>query len=401
MGKKSWNVYNTENIEKVRKDEAAAKLREEEEERRMQEVDSERRIQLLRGLASQPPSAPASKDDNTNSERTSGRERKRRRIAGEDDTDRDIRFAKENGAITPSKGEAQGVTSTRQPKSDAPLTDRNGHINLFPVEGSRHHVQKNPEAEAEAAKKKREYEDQYTMRFSNAAGFKQNLEKPWYSSVKKVDGPESDAGIGKDVWGNDDKGRKNREKLRMDSNDPLASMKKGVMGLREVEQERKLWKEKREREILGPLERSEERRGRARNDDLELDRFSLDISVSEGRPSNSDHGHRHQRVKRDRSQGGSLDRSRKHDRQRNSRERHRTEGGRRKEHSESYKPHRSSDAARSTTNDSMMRLRQERDLREIRERQKSASLLEKVREDARPGWKRHSGGRYSSQFSHE
>ncbi|KAI9714934.1 MAG: hypothetical protein M1812_006247 [Candelaria pacifica] len=400
LGKKSWNVYNTDNIEKVRRDEAAAKLREEEEERRMQEVDSERRIQLLRGLASEPAPAAASNVHDTVGQAASGRERKRRRIQGEDDTDRDIRCAKENSALAPADGEAQAAKSIRRPTSDAPLTDRNGHINLFPTEGSRHHVQKNPEAEAEAAKKKRELEDQYTMRFSNAAGFKQSLGKPWYSSSTKLGNVDDREEAGKDVWGNADKGRKEREKLRLDSSDPLASMKKGVVGLREVERARRLWKEERDREMIALIEhqRSQDRKGRALKEDPEFDDFSLDNPAPTPKPINKDHRHRHRSKKRDRSPEYSLHRTRRHAHHRRSEEDHRVERAKQKSHSGH---HRSGSPALSTLEDEKTRLREERDWREMKERQKSAKLFEAMKEDAKPGWTRHSGGRYSSQFSHE
>ncbi len=400
LGKKSWNVYNTDNIEKVRRDEAAAKLREEEEERRMQEVDSERRIKLLRGLPIEPPSAPASIKDGTVGQGVSGRERKRRKIADEDDTDRDIRFAKESSPVALSNGESQASKSVKRPTSDAPLTDREGHINLFPAEGSRHHVQKNPEVEAEAAKKKREYEDQYTMRFSNAAGFKQSLEKPWYSTSAKSEDIHGNVEVGKDVWGNEDKGRKERERLRLDSSDPLASMKKGVMGLREVGRERKLWKEERDREMvdLREKQRSQRSTGHTHKDDAELEAFSLDSPAPKVKATIEDHRHRHGSRNRDRSPDISRHRSSKHDRRGRSREDRRSKRERRRGHHDTCQP---TSPVLSTAEDSMTRLRHERDLRELKERQRSATLLEKMKEDARPGWKRHSGGRYSSKFSYD
>ncbi|KAG9717065.1 hypothetical protein KCU60_g9544, partial [Aureobasidium melanogenum] len=48
LGKKSWNVYNKDNIDRVRRDEAAAQAREQEAERRMDQEDAARRIAILR-----------------------------------------------------------------------------------------------------------------------------------------------------------------------------------------------------------------------------------------------------------------------------------------------------------------------------------------------------------------
>ena len=278
LGKKSWNVYNADNIAKVKRDEAAAAAKEEAEEQRMQEVDAERRLQILRGLPVEAPSTPVEAEGNKGSkEDRPDRERKRRRIAGEDDTDRDIRFAQENNALVPAKAELQMKSKK---SSDAPITDLNGHINLFPVDGTRHNAPKNAEVEAEKAKKQKEFEDQYTMRFSNAAGFKQAIgEKPWYHKGGAIGDASGEVEApSKDVWGNEDPRRKEREKMRIVADDPLAAIKKGVAGVREVERERKKWKEEKDRGIreLEEAERRRERRKLRRREADDLEGFSLD-----------------------------------------------------------------------------------------------------------------------------
>ncbi|KAH3022921.1 hypothetical protein KXV73_000979 [Aspergillus fumigatus] len=233
LGKKSWNVYNPENIARVRRDEAEAKAREEEEERRMQEIDAERRIQILRGEQHSTPPPPPSALSDTRRDRThgedAGRYRKRRRLAGENDTDRDIRLAREDAQLMMAKKEELAVSKKT---SDAPLLDSKGHINLFPSEAAQQPVEKNKEAEKEAADRNRSYEDQYTMRFSNAAGYRQSAgQMPWYSSSSR-DALAPDAMPEKDVWGNEDPMRQEREKARLDANDPLMAIKRGVRQLK-------------------------------------------------------------------------------------------------------------------------------------------------------------------------
>ncbi|KAI9827138.1 MAG: hypothetical protein M1819_007029 [Sarea resinae] len=334
LGKKSWNVYNADNIARVRQDEAAAKAKEEEEENRMQEVDAQRRMQLLRGeKPSSPPPAISTTPESLHHERAPrfdrAGERKRRKLAGEDDTDRDIRLAKEAVTNGPATDESTVALTTKKKTSDAPLSDSTGHINLFPQEAQAR-KEKNPEAEAEAARKKREFEDQYTMRFSNAAGFKQKLEKPWYSSVEDKNGDVLPEENGKDVWGNEDKGRKDRDMMRINSMDPLASIKRGVKVLKDVEREKSKWTEEWQNEMRA-LQREQERRHRKRRrDEAEdgLEGFSLDHP-----PSRDERGAtRHDRHRHSHHSHRQRSLSRNHERHHHRSDRHRDRHRHRSEH---------------------------------------------------------------------
>lgn len=278
----------------------------------MQEADAERRIQILRGvpIVDAPPRSPPptrkerSREKQDSHDHAARRDKKRRRIAGEDDTERDIRLALEDSAAASGR---QNLSLKPFKGADVSLTDSNGHINLFPTQGSRRHASKNAEAEAEATRKKREFEDQYTMRFSNAAGFKSAIgDKPWYHSMDTpADQKDNDAGgaepISKDVWGNEDPRRREREKARLAADDPLAIIQKGVSGLREVERERKKWKAEKEQETRALL-REEKQRIRKRrsrhhhtDDDDDLETFNLQAppAMTEPRRSTTHESHRH------------------------------------------------------------------------------------------------------------
>jgi hypothetical protein len=314
LGKKSWNVYNADNIAKVKRDEAAARAQEEAEEQRMQEIDAERRIQILRGEVPTPlaiEDAPSESNTAGRQDRRdyeSGRERKRRKRAEENDTDFEMRIAKDQT----SSADANKQLVLRK-DIDAPLVDHRGHIDLFPQE---HRVEKHPEVEKEAAKKKKEYEDQYIMRFSNAAGLKETLDSPWYSKSTPTADPVEDT-PGKDVWGNEDPRRKEREAARIVSNDPLAMMKAGARQVRQVKKEREQWRVEKERE-LRELEAAEARKRKRKHhdddDEADLESFKLD----DERP----------RERRERSrERGSSRRDRHHDRSRERRH-HRKESRR-------------------------------------------------------------------------
>ncbi|KAI2617301.1 hypothetical protein GGS26DRAFT_408535 [Hypomontagnella submonticulosa] len=318
LGKKSWNVYNPKNIERVKRDEAAAREREEAEEQRQQEVDSERRLAILRGEVPPPLPPPTSVDDKAPSRKRDrdeestpagrGRERRKRKRVGEDDTDFELRLARERTGTAQIMSDVL-VKST----SNAPLVDHAGHIDLFPEERSRAVPLKNEEAEQEAAKKKREYEDQYTMRFSNAAG-KEGLVGPWYAKggdIKDIVDGNLEA-PSKDVWGNEDPRRKEREAARVVANDPLAMMKRGAAKVREVEKERRQVNEEREKGLKQLLreerrrERRRRREGRDEHDDLEG--FSLDGTAPSQPPASSkDHHHHHHHHHRLRRPSRSLD----------------------------------------------------------------------------------------------
>ncbi|KAI9808981.1 MAG: hypothetical protein M1827_007103 [Pycnora praestabilis] len=399
LGKKSWNVYNTDNIAKVRHDEASAKAREEEENQRMQEVDAERRIQILRGLVVEPPAALPKTKDPKDRKTDSRRDTKRRRIAGEDDTDRDIRLAKDSSLQFPATVEPHTFLPARKSITDVPLLDQDGHINLFPEGRSSRQTQKNPEAEAEVAKKKREYEDQYTMRFSNAAGSKQDSEEPWYSSLGGLVNEHPSHDVGKNVWGKEDRGRKERERARRDDIDPMSTIKKGVEGLREVERERKRSKQERDKDIWNIGLRSGSKR-RWEDPPIDLHELSLAASVRQAESERSTSHHQ---------SGGTQQQSRgRHHSDRSYQPYHRndatnSQGGNNDRHStrkinnpaSSFSKHCSS----SSTENVMVKMRMERNERERKERLKTGTLLEKLRTDAQPGWERGARGRYSSQFT--
>ncbi|KAF2001395.1 hypothetical protein P154DRAFT_168967 [Amniculicola lignicola CBS 123094] len=314
LGKKSWNVYNSENIARVRRDEAAAATAEAAEEQRMQEQDAARRMKILRGETPSPLPEPEAneKDKHRRTDKgASGHDRKRRRLAGEDDTAREIRLAK--SATAPRDDEDVAVLKLRRPTSDAPLTDHAGHINLFPVdEKEAIKRQRKEEADKEKKKKEQALEDQYTMRFSNAAG-KGGLKGPWYATAGglgagKVDDSTSATPAieytgyeSKDVWGNEDPSRKEREQKRVFSNDPLALVNRGVADLKKYKEQKKKVSEERTKELgeLKAEQEEEDRRRRQRKrkqqDDARLSEKSRNDSQRRAKdhPPRDRHYHRH------------------------------------------------------------------------------------------------------------
>lgn len=293
----------------------------------MQEVDAERRIQLLRGFNA-PTSAP---QDETAEHTTVNPEihhsRKRKRRPGEDDTERDIRLAREDADDRALRHQPHSVPSHKH-VVNAPLTDRRGHISLFPEERARSHVSKNPEAEAETAKKKREYEDQYTMRFSNAAGYNQGMESPWYAAPDQSGSTERPRKE-RDRWGNNEFRRQERQEAKRDAEDPLASMRKGVGELKRAEKERKMWVESREKESwdIGSMEKKSRRKSSRHHrseieDDIEPLSLEEHIDARRSRHRSPDGTDRRHSRKKQRTSGRHTDGRRRDDSREHRRRRH-------------------------------------------------------------------------------
>lgn len=284
----------------MKQDEADAAAREAAAEQQSLEADAQRRIRILRGEdIPAPPSTPNIEQDGQARQRdTSGaRLKKRKRIHGENDTDRDIRYAQEDQQWAAERAEKEAKKALET--TDVSLTDKQGHINLFPSEPQKKQsdqVSKNPEAESERSRKQKELEDQYTMRFSNAAGFRQSVqEKPWYSSTRNIGEEMIGSDIpSKDVWGDADPGRREREKSRMAVDDPLVAMKQGAAAARQMGKQRAEWKAERQHELQG-LERAERRRERHRRRnrrDGEIKEFRLDDDERELELSHYQRHHR-------------------------------------------------------------------------------------------------------------
>jgi hypothetical protein len=337
LGKKSWNVYNTDNVERVRRDEADARAREEAAEQLMQEQDAERRIALLRG--EEPPALPVLADENEHAhdgprqrydEAAAPRDRKRKRLKGEDDTEREIRYARED--VEAGSRVRDSLRTNTKGGSDAPLQDHTGHIQLFSAPDERQSGKSESSKDEKAAKRKRdEEEQQHGMRFSDAAGYRTGPNKPWYAASERParednHKPTSELVLaevqGKDVWGNEDPRRIERERTRLVNSDPFAMMQQAQKQLKRSEGDREKWQAERDREMRQPKkeeerkrrhERKHESRRRSRRDEEhdDLEGFSLDGPKTESRGDHDGH-RRHRHSHRRRSRERSRSRSREH-----------------------------------------------------------------------------------------
>jgi hypothetical protein len=343
LGKKSWNVYNADNVDRVRRDEADARAREEAAEQLMQEQDAERRIALLRG--EKPPALPAVVDEGRDDERahgprqSDGRERKRRRLKGEDDTEREMRYAREDAETGSRMRDSFKHVKSKDAAAaldDAPLQDRRGHIQLVsaPEERRGHKAELSKEEKASQRKKSDEEQQSQGMRFSDAAGYRKGMDKPWYTASSnnrdRHDSHKSTSELvlaevqGKDVWGNEDPRRVDRERQRVTSNDPFAMMQQAQKQLKRSEGDREKWQAEREREMQQLKDEDRKRRRerkhgsrrsrRREDEDDGLDGFSLDEPAKEARSraSDRDGSRRHRHSRRHRSRERSRSRSREH-----------------------------------------------------------------------------------------
>ncbi|KAI5290653.1 hypothetical protein KEM54_000882 [Ascosphaera aggregata] len=291
LGKKSWNVYNQDNIARVQRDEAEAAEREKEKSRLEQRCEAERRIALLRGQRPLSPGLADGGDGGRGGDRGDGDDgeirerlskRSRRRIAGEDDTDKDIRIARERSDLEKRK------TFTIR-SSDVSLLDAEGHTNLFPVQEGK--VVADGRVSTQEDRKRREEKS-----------------SPWYTSTAG-DVHSGDIATSKDVWGNQDPRRQERQQQRLHVDDPLQAMKKGVTQLREMVRARREIEEERrgDLELLRYADDEYSRRSRRRRrsaSPVTYDSRDTHSSRHHSRSGRNGHRHRHHHLHRQHHEDG-------------------------------------------------------------------------------------------------
>ena len=297
LSKKSWNVYAPANIERVKRDEAEARRKALEREKNSLEIEADDRLRTLK--------------------QDSHRERKslKRKLIGEDDTDRDIRLALDSAP--------KSTAMTPADRQNDSIVDSDGHISLIPTPQKEPHIDKERE------------KDQYTVYLTDATGRDQQSNDTWYTTLQSE--PER--------WGDDNPRKQERVAARLNASDPLAAMKRGVNTLHENEKARKEWMQQRERdlqevELLAKKHRHEERQRKKRrgNDDDKdsLDDFDLDLGYPKSNGS-----------KQDRNSESHAQRHRHHHRHHNKSHRHRPGNDAMAESDHHSRPSRRKEAERS------------------------------------------------------
>lgn len=242
----------------------------------MQDADAARRLAILRGETPPPlpePEEPADPSDRKHARRgrdggTWGGQRKKRKRAGEDDTDFEMRVARERaeeGArvadeLGPKRQKLEG-----EKREEANIVDNRGHIDLVGP----------PPKDAgggggDEVKKTQELADKRMKSF----GTEDFTAKPWYEDEKRRHAADRESCFDREaercveapttnVWGRDDSKRRGRETARLDASDPLAAMKSGAKKVRDIQKERRGEAEERRRE-LEQLRQEERRREKRR-----------------------------------------------------------------------------------------------------------------------------------------
>ena len=313
LGKKSWNVYNATAIAKVRADESAAAAREEAQNERELAWQADVRLAQLRGLPA--PARPAELDEDVvhQDDGKAGRiqrweqagedgassalraeKRRLRRREGEDDTERDIRLAREDLGGANGKESAanrRGDGKSKNEEALLPLTDAGGHIQLFaperPAPASTSSSGKPQREDPEQALRKRQQEEREagSLRFSEAGPNRGHpSSRPWYAGAGVGAGTQDAEEVGRNAFGREDAGRKGRDAVRVSAADPMAVMMVAQRKLKEVERERERWRLEREKEV-GLVRDYDIERGdrRHRHSGRDRDREVKDRSHSERR----------------------------------------------------------------------------------------------------------------------
>lgn len=275
----------------------------------MQDADAARRLAILRGETPPPlpePEQPADPSDKKHTRRdrdgTFGGAGRKRKRAGEDDTDFEMRVARERaeeGARV--AGELAGPSGSKRQKQkereEVNIVDSRGHIDLVgppPKDAGAGGGDDRKETRQELYERRtRETVEKFESNYRNGVFAGQ----PWYeeaerrrpivnalflnycrAAVAATDADRSEAqreavreslrnaermleAPTTNVWGKDDPKRREREMARLDANDPLAAMRSGAKKVRDVLKERRKEAEERWRE-LEQLRQEERRRDR-------------------------------------------------------------------------------------------------------------------------------------------
>ena len=231
IGKKSWNPHLDKNVSRVKADEDAYTARDEQLQHLRDEHEGSVRLAQLRGedapeLPSEIQQLEELQQDALNgrlrSEGDAHRQhedlRKRRKLHGEDDTDRDIRVARStvNGAY-------DGAARRGSRRDDAALVGKDGHLQLFAAdeERDRRNSRKEDGDSRRGEPERSGVGNEGGMRFTDAAGYnKHSGDDPWYTGGNGGD----EAKARTNVFGREDPGRQRRAQARAAVTDPFSMM---------------------------------------------------------------------------------------------------------------------------------------------------------------------------------
>lgn len=187
---KSWHVYNRDNVERVKRDEALAALEAESRSQQSLAADSEARLTLLRDRARR------EKEKGRKKRESDGERALKRQLEGkgkgreEEEEVRATIIRPEGGKRAEGAEDEDEAEPSRRKDQDQPISSADGHVNFWAAQESGLVPANARQGNASYARDKKRQEDRWEDQITMYLGKPAKELRPWYSDKELKSGEE-------------------------------------------------------------------------------------------------------------------------------------------------------------------------------------------------------------------